>query len=92
MPLLFYSGLKGCLFSGPHGNNRNDLAVFLGAAEFNLAVDGCKNRVILANAHAGSGVPGGAALADDDVACHDVFAAEALYAKSAACGVAAVAG
>ena len=92
MPLLFYSGLKGRLFSGCHGNNRDNLAVFLGSAKLDFAVDGCKNRVILADADAGSGVPGGAALADDDIACHDVFAAEGLDAEPAACGVAAVAG
>ena len=57
-----------CLFSGRHGNNRDNLAVFLGAAKLDLAMDRRKNRVILADADAGSGVPGGAALADDDVA------------------------
>ena len=92
MPLLFYSGISGCLFSGLQGNNRDNLAVFLGSAKLDLAMDGCKNRVILADADAGSGVPGGAPLTDDDVAGDDTFAAEALHAKSAACGIAAVAG
>ena len=73
----------GCLFSGLQGNNRYNLAVFLGAAKFHRAGNGCKNRVILANADAGSGMPGGAALADDDVAGNDVFAAESISRQAA---------
>lgn len=88
----FYWVPAGCLFGGLHGNNRNNLLVFLGAAEIHGAGNSCKNRVILADADAGSGVPGGAALADDDVAGNDAFAAESLHAKPPACGIAAVAG
>ena len=92
MPLLFYSGISGCLFSGLHGNNRDNLAVFLGSPELDLAMDCCKNRVILADADAGSGVPGGAALADDDIAGNDILTAEAFHAKTATCSIATVAG
>jgi hypothetical protein len=91
--LSFFIGVPvGCLFSGLQGNNRDNLLILLGAAEIHGAGNGCKNRVILADADAGSGVPGGAALADDNVAGNDVFAAKALHAKPPARGIAAVAG
>ena len=74
------------------GRTENDLLVALGATEIHGAGNGCEDRMILADAHTGSGVPGCATLADDNVAGDDVFATEAFYTKTATCGIATVAG
>src|SRR5262249_59385526 len=62
------------------------------ALEAHLAVDGREDRVVLAHAHIGAGVIGGAALAHAHVAGTDALAAEALHAQPLAGGIAAVAG
>ena len=80
------------LFGGHWRDDRNGLAVALGLAEGDGAGDGCEDRVIPAEAHTLSGMHHRAALADDDVAGDDGFAAEVLDAETAARRIAAVAG
>src|SRR5690606_2483566 len=62
------------LFSSLGWLDRDEaLAAGLGG-KAHLAVDQCEDRVVLAQAHIGAGVPFGAALAHDDVAGDDGFA------------------
>jgi hypothetical protein len=54
---------------------------------FNYRID----RVVAAHADIGAGMPFRAALAQNDIAGDDFFAAEFLYAKAAACTVTTIA-
>jgi hypothetical protein len=60
--------------------------------KINRAADLGKYRVIAAHAHTIARVHGRAALTDEDVAGNDGFSAEFLHAKTAAGGIATVAG
>ena len=82
--------LFGC--SLRHRANRYEDAAFGFGAELDLAVDEREQRVVLAQADIGAGVPLGAALARDDVAGEHVLAAENLQAEALTMRVAAVAG
>src|SRR6185295_11172955 len=76
-------------------NRRHDvdvLAAKLAVSERDQTVSECKKRVILAQADVGPRVPLGAALAHDDIAGANGFAAELLHAEALALAVAAVAG
>src|SRR5688500_6933353 len=66
------------LFGRRRRDDRDDLPVALGGAEAHGAGEPGIDGVIIAHAHPGSRVPGGAALADDDVAGDDLLAAEML--------------
>src|SRR5690349_11913110 len=57
--------LFGCL---RHRTNRDEDAAFGFGVELYLSMDECEQRVILADADIGAGVPFGAALARDDIA------------------------
>ena len=71
------------LFSGlRHWKNRNKGTALEAFVEFDVAVDGCKNRVILAHADAHAWPHLRATLAHDDVTWNDDFATEFLYAKT----------
>src|SRR5271166_3464600 len=82
---------RGALFGGGRQRAHGDLHAVVGAAlERHVAVDERKDRVVAAEADIGAGLHLGAALAHDDVAGNDGFAAELLHAETAALGIAAV--
>ena len=60
--------------------------------EFHGALAQCEQSVVFATADVLAGMEVGATLANDDVAGDDVFATEALHAKSLGMRVAAVTG
>ncbi len=50
--------------------------------EVHVTCGQCENRVVLADANIGAGMPLGSALTQNNVARNDSFAAELLYAKA----------
>jgi hypothetical protein len=62
------------------------------AMELNVAINEREYGVVAAEPNIGARLPAGAALANDDVASDDAFAAELLDAEAPAFGVATVAG
>ena len=77
------TGLRGRI-------DRDEDALIGPAAERNPSGDGGKDGVVLAHPDVSPGVELGAALADDDVASDDGFAAELLHAAILRVGVATV--
>src|SRR5918994_4382370 len=73
-------------------HHRHEGAATLGNIKTNRATDLGKYRVIAAHAHTVARMHCRATLADEDVAGDDGLAAEFLHAKTAAGGVATVAG
>jgi len=93
IPLNFLKPYGYGLFSGFRlWQDRNKRAVFQTLVKGHGTVNGCKDRVILAHAHAFGRPELGAALTHDDVAGDDSFAAIFLYAQTTPSGVATVAG
>src|SRR5690606_5786259 len=101
LPQEFYSsgprgkpatGTGADLFRGLGRLDGDEAPVARLGREGHSAVDQREDRVILAQAHTRARMPLGAALADDDVAGDDGFAAELLDAETAAGGIATVAG
>jgi len=80
------------LSSCRHRDNGHKGASVGTGAEFHVTFGCCEDGVVLADADIVAGVPLGAALADDDVAGNDEFAAEFLDAEATACGITSVAG
>lgn len=58
--------------------------------EVHVTCGQCENRVVLAHANIGAGMPLRAALTQNNVAWNDSFAAELLYAKALGFGIATV--
>src|SRR5690242_6187558 len=80
------------LFCGLRRDHGHDLLVALAGAEIHRADDSGVDRVVAANADARARMPLRAALADDDVARDDGFAAEMLDTETTAGRIASVAG
>src|SRR4029453_10856061 len=74
-----------------HRNDRYVDAAFGFGVERETSVAECEKRVILADSDIAAGVPLGAALARDDIAGEDGFAAEQLQTEALAVRVAPVA-
>jgi hypothetical protein len=70
------------------GESHVDAAAFL--IEEDIAISEGEKSVISSHANIRTGMPLGSALANEDVASDDNFAAEFLYAKALAVGVASV--
>ncbi len=66
------------------GFRKGDVNTAASLVEVDVAVRLGVDGVILAHVNVVTGVPLGAALADDDVSCHDNFAAEFLDAEALA--------
>ena len=79
------------LFGGfGHHVDRDIFAAKLAVVESDAAVGGGEQRVVLAHADVGAGVPLGAALANDDVARDDALTAGLFDAEAASSRIAAV--
>src|ERR687898_697275 len=70
---------------------RHEGAAAAARAEAHLALGQCEQGVVAAHADVAARMPLGAALADDDVARHDVLAAELLHTEPLARGIASIA-
>src|SRR5258708_18877589 len=88
-PLWFHRLLLGCCLR--HRKYGDEHAAFSFGIELHATVGESEQCVILANAYVTAGMPLGPALARQNVAGYDAFAAELLDAKALAVRVPAVA-